>query len=139
LCAIAAALPAIRWNPGLAEKRLSHDPRVAEEYAHDPLVQSRITLRLLVQLARSCNAGLHKAPSIRVPWLAVHGGSDRIAPPQGSRELIERLGVTDKQLVIEPGLYHEVHNEAEPAATRFRERLLAWASERIRPPATEDL
>ena len=130
-CALAAALPAIRWNPGLAARGLSHDPRVEEAYRRDPLVQERVTLRLLIQLARACNAGLEEAPSIHVPWLAIHGGADRIAPPEGSRELVRLLGSADKQLVIEPGLYHEVHNEAERAATRFRERVLQWTSERI--------
>jgi alpha-beta hydrolase superfamily lysophospholipase len=138
-CAVAAELPAIRWNPGLAAKGLSHDPRVEDEYGRDPLVHERVTLRLLVQLARSCNTGLEQAPSIHVPWLAIHGGADRIAPPAGSRQLINRLGSADKQLVIEPGLYHEVHNEAEPAASGFRERVLAWTRERIRRPATEYL
>lgn len=135
--ALAAALPTIRLNPGLAAEALSHDPQVQRDYLHDPLVQRGASLRLLAQLARACGEVLRAAPSIRIPWLAVHGAEDHIAPAAGSRELVARLGSRDKTLVIEPGLRHEVHNEIEPAATRFRDRLATWIQARIRPPDAE--
>jgi acylglycerol lipase len=133
--ALASVLPTIRVKPGLAAQALSHDPQVQREYLRDPLVQHTASLRLLAQFARTCRVVLHAAPSIRIPWLAVHGAEDGIAPPAGSRELVARLGSSDKTLVIEPGLRHEVHNETEPAATRFRDRLVEWIGARIAAPA----
>jgi alpha-beta hydrolase superfamily lysophospholipase len=128
--ALAGVLPTIRVNPGLTVQFLSRDPKVQQDYLRDPLVQQTVAVRLLAELACACGRVLHYAPAIRIPWLAVHGADDPIAPPAGSRDLVARLGSTDKQLVIEPGLLHEVHNEAEPAATRFRERVVSWIRER---------
>jgi alpha-beta hydrolase superfamily lysophospholipase len=128
---LASVLPAIHVNPRLAAAALSHDLRVQQDYLHDPLVQHTVSVRLLAQLARACGRTLHEASNIRIPWLAIHGGEDRIAPPAGSRELLQRMASADKTLVVEPGLRHEVHNESEPAATRFRNRVVEWIQARI--------
>jgi acylglycerol lipase len=127
---LAAALPTLRIDPGLSVEALTHDPRVQQDYLRDPLVQKKVTVRLLVELGSACSFVLRQAPSIRVPWLAVHGAEDSIAPPQGSQRLVARLGSPDKQLLIQPGLFHEVHNEAEPAASQFRELISQWIEER---------
>ena len=124
----------MRIQPGLKAEALSHDPNVQQDYLRDPLVQKRVTIRLLVELGGSCVELLESVRSIRTPWLAVHGAEDSIAPPAGSQHLIERLGSTDKQLLMQPGLFHEVHNETAPAAERFREMILHWTRQRS-PPA----
>ena len=131
-CKLTALLPTVRVNPGLEVEWLSHDQTVQQAYLQDPLVQKKVSLHLLLELGRTCGHVLENASSIRVPWLAVHGAEDRIAPPEGSKQLIRRLGSPDKQLRIEPGLRHEVHNETEPAATQFLDLILGWIRERTR-------
>jgi alpha-beta hydrolase superfamily lysophospholipase len=130
---LTALLPTLRIDPGLDVEGLSHDPGVQQAYLQDPLVQKKVSLHLAFELGRTCRHVLANAPSIQVPWLAVHGAGDPIAPPEGSKELIERLGSRDKQLRIEPGLRHEVHNELEPAATQFLQLMAGWIRERTRP------
>ena len=41
----------------------------------------------------------------------MHGGADRLAAPEGSRELFERAGSRDKTLHIYDGYYHEIFND----------------------------
>jgi alpha-beta hydrolase superfamily lysophospholipase len=135
---LVAALPTLRVRPGLPVEALSHDAKVQQDYLRDPLVQEKVSVRLLVELGSTCASVLQQAPSIRVPWLAVHGAEDSIAPPQGSQRLVARLGSSDKQLLMQPGLFHEVHNEAEPAASQFRELLSHWIRARTRPLHTDN-
>lgn len=135
---LAGALPTLRLRARLRAERLSHDLQVQQDYLHDPLVRREVTVRLLVELGHACAYALQRAPEIRVPWLAIHGAEDSIAPPQGSRSLVERLGSADKQLLIQPGLFHEVHNEAEPAASRFCELISSWIGERTAPLRTDN-
>jgi acylglycerol lipase len=130
---LAGVLPTLRIQPGLRAEALSHDPRVQQEYLRDPLVQKSVTIRLLAELAGCCVEMLQNVRSIRTPWLAVHGADDSIAPPEGSKYLIDWLGSADKQLLMQPGLFHEVHNEIAPAAERFRESILHWMRERSAP------
>jgi alpha-beta hydrolase superfamily lysophospholipase len=137
-CKLVAALPTLRVQPGLPVEALSHDQKIQYDYLHDPLVQKKVTVRLLVELGSACAYVLQQASSIHAPWLAVHGAEDSIAPPQGSQRLVARLGSFDKQVLIRPGLFHEVHNEAEPAASQFRELISHWIRERTVPQHTDN-
>jgi alpha-beta hydrolase superfamily lysophospholipase len=135
---LAGTLPTWRVRPGLSAVQLSHDRRVQQDYLLDPLVRKEVTLRLIVELASACRYVLLRAPSIRAPWLAIHGGEDSVAPPRGSRRLIERLSSPDRQLLVQPGLFHEVHNETEPAASRFCELISRWIGDRTALQQTEN-
>jgi alpha-beta hydrolase superfamily lysophospholipase len=122
--------PRVRVSSFLGVKELSHDEAVQRAYREDPLVERAVTLRLLAAVAAACQTGRDAARQLRMPWLAVHGSEDRIAPPQGSRDLVGLLGSEDKQLVIYPGLRHEVHNEVEPTRSEFFGALAQWVRER---------
>jgi alpha-beta hydrolase superfamily lysophospholipase len=65
-----------------------------------------------------------------LPWLVVHGESDEIAPVEGSRVLFDALQSQDKQLVIYPGLRHEVHNERPADRARFIDLISDWILKR---------
>ncbi len=130
LGAIVVILAALDPSIALTGAITTGCPTCAMDYLRDPLVQKKASIRLLVELGRASTYALREAPAIRTPWLALHGGEDTIAPPQGSKALVERLGSADKQLLVYPGLRHEVHNEAQPAAMRFRQQIAAWTNER---------
>jgi acylglycerol lipase len=68
---------------------------------------------------------------LTLPWLVVHGEADAIAPVQGSRVLFDALRSQDKQLVIYPGLRHEVHNERPAERAKFIELLSGWILARV--------
>ncbi|HEV7606740.1 MAG TPA: alpha/beta hydrolase [Steroidobacteraceae bacterium] len=126
LIALCTPFSRLRVDPRLPAERLSHSEAVQASYRADPLVPKDVTVRLLIEIEAACRRALEEARTINVPWLALHGGDDRIAPPQGSEKLVAALRSADKQLEIYPGMRHEVHNEIEPAASGFYARVIHW-------------
>lgn len=130
LTGISYVLPRLRVARPFKPERLSRDLQVGEKYGVDPLVPKAITLRLLVQLAHASAQCLQAARKLKMPWLAMHGTDDEIAPAIGSQRLIDALGSSDKHLRVWPGARHEVHNETEPTRTEFLEYMVGWVRER---------
>jgi acylglycerol lipase len=117
-------------NPGLPAEHLSHSKAVQADYSGDPLVPEKVTVRLLIELERACRKALEQAGAITVPWLALHGSADHIAPPQGSQQLVDALGSRDKSVQFFMGMRHELHNEVEPTPSEFYERVVNWILDR---------
>jgi len=128
---LSKVVPRQRLARPFRPERLSRNLDVGIRYGADPLVPKAITLRLLTQLSVACAHCLLVARRLRMPWLALHGTDDEIAPPIGSQRLIDALGGTDKHLRIWPGARHEVQNEIEPTRTEFLEYMWSWMKERI--------
>ena len=127
---LANVLPRKRVARPFKPERLSRDLQVGLRYGADPLVPKAITLRLLTELAFACERSVQIARKLRVPWLALHGIDDEIAPAVGSQRLIDALSGDDKYLHVWPGARHEVHNEIEPTRTEFLTRMVEWMNER---------
>jgi alpha-beta hydrolase superfamily lysophospholipase len=93
---------------------VSRDPAVVARYENDPLVYRRGmpagTLVAMIKAGREINEHMER---FGLPLLIVHGSEDALTDPEGSRRLVDRAGVDDKQLKVYPGLYHEVLNEPE--------------------------
>lgn len=126
----AGVAPWLRVPLPLKAEALTHDLKIRQEYLNDPLILKKATVRLLTELGLACDDSLRRAPEIQVPWLAIHGELDTIAPVRGAQIFIDRLGAADKQLHIYPGLLHEVQNEAEPSLSHFRHQVIEWMRER---------
>jgi acylglycerol lipase len=142
-CPIARFPPWMRWLSGalsplmrpfgglridshLDADKLSHHEPVTAAYLTDPAVVSTVSFRLGLEMARASAYTLDRAPSVQLPWLAVHGGEDEIAPVEGSRLLIETLGSVDKRLLVYDQLRHEVHNETPRDADAFYRTCVSW-------------
>ena len=123
-------LPRFRVARPFRPERLSRDLQVGIAYGKDPLVPKAITLRFLVQLAEASAHCVQVARKLKMPWLALHGTDDHIAPPIGSQRLIDALESDDKFLRLWPDARHEVHNEIEPTRTEFLECIVEWVKER---------
>ena len=126
----ARVLPRIRVPLGLDARKISTDEAVQRAYADDPLIPSTASLRLIVEFAAACERCRGKASQLTLPWLVVHGEADAIAPVQGSRVLFDALQSQDKQLVIYPGLRHEVQNERPAERAKFIDLLSGWILQR---------
>jgi acylglycerol lipase len=126
----ARVLPRIRVPLGLDARKISTDEGVQRAYADDPLIPPTASLRLIVEFAAACERCRDKASQLTLPWLVVHGEADAIAPVQGSRVLFDALQSQDKQLVIYPGLRHEVQNERPAERAKFIDLLSGWILER---------
>ncbi len=114
MAGIASALSPKAGVTVLDASAISRDRSVVEAYENDPLVyRGKIPARTGAELARMWRELPPQMSVIKLPVLILHGSSDRLASPQGSKLLYERVSSTDKTLKIYDGLYHEVFNEPE--------------------------
>jgi alpha-beta hydrolase superfamily lysophospholipase len=121
-----------RISNKLEAEELTHYELAMTQYREDPLVVPSVTIRLLTEMACVSRTIIHRANEVRLPCLILHGGEDKIAPPRGSQLLYERLGSSDKQLMIYSDLRHELHNEVPEAAAAFHRLCSEWILERTR-------
>jgi alpha-beta hydrolase superfamily lysophospholipase len=126
--ALGGLLPWLAMPSGIDVRAISRDPAVLAAYLDDPLVHDRATLGL-ARDALVATAMVEAATTAPCPLLLLHGGADRIAFPEGSRDLARRLGgdVTLREYGL---LFHEPHNEPEKDAVLGD--VLAWVNDRIR-------
>ena len=103
-------LPTIR----LDASGISRDPEVVQRYDNDPLVyRGKIPARTGAELTRATKLIHAKMNTIELPLLIMHGTDDRLADPEGSKQLYEHVKSTDKTVKLYKGFYHEVLNEPE--------------------------
>jgi alpha-beta hydrolase superfamily lysophospholipase len=105
---------------------LTDDPRVIDDFKHDPYRVENVTIGWLHQftLARE-NIG-RNAGRILLPSLICHGGDDRIAGVSGAQSLYERLGSSDKSLIIYAGFKHELLNHKPDESALVLKATVEW-------------
>lgn len=111
-------------------KYISQDPHVVKAYIQDPLVfmkgppaKTGSEGLLAIERVQTC------MEEFRLPVLILHGADDKIAEPDGSKDLFERASSTDKSFRLYPGLYHEIFNE--PSKEEILAEVIHWLEERI--------
>ena len=131
---LALSGPVSRLFPGLPVQSLdtsalSRDPAVVAAYEADPLVyHGKVKARLGREMLQAGAFVMARADSVRLPLLVMHGGADRLAAPNGSRELYARASSEDKTLKTYNGYYHEIFNDA--GKERVVGDLLEWVGAR---------
>ena len=114
----------------LGSETISRDPAVVERYDSDPLVyRGRVpagTVSALIRATRTIDARME---AITLPLLILHGTSDQLTDPDGSRQLYERVRSNDKTLKLYDGLFHEVFNE--PEQDEVLADVVAWLDARV--------
>jgi alpha-beta hydrolase superfamily lysophospholipase len=103
--------PALSMQNEIDSNGLAHDASVLRDYRADPLVHSRISAALGVDLIDLGPQLLAEAPGLKVPTLIVHGGADPITSAKASRDFTDLAGPICRYVEV-PGAYHEVHHEA---------------------------
>lgn len=121
-------LPRLALGARLDANGLSRDPRVVRRYLSDPLVFSKITVSMAVEVLGAIERCAAGGAAVERPMLLLHGAEDPICPPSGSERFRESLSVPGSELRIYPKLRHEIFNEPERSEV-FAE-LLAWLGER---------
>jgi acylglycerol lipase len=92
-------------NPGT----ISRIPEVVEAYRTDPLVHSKISMRMYTEWHGAAADILARAGEIRIPFLILAGSDDRLVDPQGSEELHRRSSISELHML--EGRYHEPFND----------------------------
>ena len=104
---------------------VSRDPAVVAAYRADPMVYGgKIGARLAEAMFDAMGQAVASAPRLTLPLLVQHGDADALAVPAGGQYLHDHAGSADKQLILYPGLFHEIFNEPEQAAVLGD--LVAW-------------
>jgi len=128
LSTVAPNLPAFK----IEDDAVSRDPEVVRAYQNDPLnFPGKLPARTLGEIMRAMDTIPRDAVALRTPLLLLHGGDDRLCPPEGSRIVHANAGSADKTLKVYDGLYHEIFNE--PEQQMVLDDLVGWLAERATP------
>jgi alpha-beta hydrolase superfamily lysophospholipase len=112
-------------------RRASRDRGTVEDTLRDGLVhQSPAPARTAKELLDAMEYVDAGAPRLEVPLLAMHGSSDVVTSPDGSRRFVERASSVDKQLYLYDGLAHDLLHE--PERVRVVRDAAEWVTERAR-------
>lgn len=121
--------PRLSLRTGMDLSGLARDPAVAETVLADPHFHRFGTARLATEVLAAIARVQAAAPRFPLPLLLLHGGADRMVPPEGTRRFAAAVGHPDHQLVEYPDAYHVLF------ADHGRERVLAdlsrWIDARL--------
>ena len=120
--------PRLRLNNEINPANLSRDPEVGRAYATDPLVNRKVSTKWFAEATRAMQEVAEWALRITTPILVMHGTEDKLASVDATKRLFERIGSSDKELVIYPGFYHELFNE--PEKQEVFKRVTEWLHKR---------
>ncbi|KAJ4785717.1 alpha/beta-Hydrolases superfamily protein [Rhynchospora pubera] len=85
------------------------------------------------ELARICEYLQGCFTTVTVPFLAVHGTTDGITAPEGSKMLYEKAQSKDKSLILYEGFYHSlIQGESEENSKRVLADMREWIDERVK-------
>jgi alpha-beta hydrolase superfamily lysophospholipase len=121
--ALSGLFPTLSVPSGLDANGISHDPQVVRRYKEDPLVHGVGTLRMGTETFTAIDWAFSHAAEFSLPLLLMHGTEDPIAYFSGCQEFASQVKC-DVTLKAWPGLYHELHNEAEQ--DQVFAYLIAW-------------
>ncbi|HEU4830157.1 MAG TPA: alpha/beta hydrolase [Gemmatimonadales bacterium] len=123
--------PRFSLQAGMDLGGLARDPDVAATVLGDPLFHRLGTARLATEVEATI-ARLRRLRDFPVPLLLLHGGADRMVPPDGSRAFHAGLGSGDHTYLEYPAGYHAL------TADTGKERVLAditrWMDQRAGAP-----
>ena len=120
-------MPTTAINPEL----LSRDEQVVADYENDPLIfHGKIPAVTGLEMLRAGKSLREQMDLIKVPVLIMHGQEDRLTSPQGSRELYEGIGSSDKTIKIYENMQHDLLHE--PDKQQIFHEIREWMNNRIR-------
>lgn len=121
--------PSLTQPTGLDTKQISTDEYEVEKYEEDPLVHDKMSAALFTGLFEAGQWAIDHANDLTLPTLVMHGTSDKITSPKGSKEFAKKAG-SNVTLKLWEGMYHEIHNEREKA--KVLQYMLDWLNTELK-------
>jgi alpha-beta hydrolase superfamily lysophospholipase len=121
--------PRFSLQTGLDLEGLARDPIVARTVLADPLFHRYGTARLSTEVVAAIAWVQTGAPRFPLPLLVLHGGADRMVPPEGSRRFVAAAGHPDRRLIEYPDGYHVLF--ADTGRERTLQDLTRWIDDRL--------
>jgi alpha-beta hydrolase superfamily lysophospholipase len=125
--------PRTSFQSNVEPQSLSRDQTVGLSYAADPLVHRRASARFFTEFRWAMRNTQERAGEVRLPILILQAGDDRLVRVPATEAFAANVGSDRKQLIVYPGLYHELFNETD------KERVFAdlehWLDIQLAQPA----
>lgn len=118
--------PKLAMDSSVKGEQLSRDEAVGEAYFADPLVYTKVTTRLGLEMLGAQDRSHELIANIDTPTLVIHGGDDPLVPPSASAPL---AAVDSVERKVYPGLRHEMHNE--PEQIQVLSEVAAWLDDTL--------
>jgi acylglycerol lipase len=127
---VARIAPTLRQPSGLQGRDMTHDAAIAQAYDADPLGFAHVTVGWFSEITRAQTEIMDRAPTLRLPCFCIAAGDDRAVSVAATRRFFSRLGSSEKELDVRPGLFHEVLNEPDyrEHAGRLADHMLRWVT-----------
>lgn len=110
LSRVAPHLPVLN----LKNQDFSRDPKVVQAMDDDPLVAREVQpSHTVAELVRATERLEREFPRITLPVLILHGTSDKVTRPSGSKLFYDKAGSTDKTLRLYEGHAHDLLNDLD--------------------------
>lgn len=107
---IAPRLPLLK----LRNQDFSRDPQAVQLMENDPLVSHEVQpAHTVAELLRATERLKKEFPQITLPVLILHGTSDKVTRPSGSKLFYDRAGSRDKTLKLYEGHAHDLLNDLD--------------------------
>lgn len=119
---LASIGPSLKLKGMLDIKKLSHDPRVHEQYVQDPLNSLGIHSHLFLQILAQAREVFSKPLRVTCDLYVAIGSSDVLVHPKACIRYFKEVEKQANLFVVEGG-YHELHNEIERYRAPFIEFL----------------
>lgn len=109
----------IRWRPEgivnsyVVASMLTHDPEEVTSRNRDPLIARPIGAKMLLSVLEEGQRLIREAPEIRVPTLILSAGRDWVVHLSAEERFFNRLGASNKEMIVYPGFFHEVFHEKD--------------------------
>ncbi len=125
---IASIYPSFPMENGLLLQGLSHDANVIKAYQADPLVHSKISARLGLDIIDNGKWVIENAEKLTLPLLLIFGSEDLLVSPAATREFAAKI---KNQATVKEwsGGYHELHNE--PFKEDVIQMMIDWINSTI--------
>jgi len=127
--ALSRVWPRFSLETGMDLTGLARDPAVVERVLADPLFHRRGTARLSTELTGAIARVRAGAARYPVPVLVLHGGADRMVPPDGSRQFVASASQPSVRMIEYPGAYHALL--ADLGGSRVLADLAAWLEQHL--------
>lgn len=126
---LAKYAPWITLKGNIRSDLLTRDPEMQREHREDPLRHGRMSAPLFFGMVEGGEMLIARAGEIRLPILMLVGGQDPVVKPAAAREFYDRLGSTDKTLLIYPKMLHDPLNEL--GAAQVFDDVVRWLEARL--------
>jgi len=114
----------------LPNKAFSRDPKVIQALNDDPLLANEVQpTKTVAEMVRADQRLKRDFPLFTLPLLIIHGTSDSVTRPEGSKEFYSRATSADKTLKLYEGYFHDPLNDVGKEAVMADIR--AWLEQRI--------